>query len=140
MSDTGLEGAGGEAPRPTAIESQTKVGLLLVQGLGLALLVFAVYVLYVGFSDADTSVRGRAVLLALGLMVLPGLVIVFTARGARQRLVKQAPSTKTWCILTGVFAVLAGLPLVQALIGLALVVAGLFTLTASLLLPKADVR
>jgi len=129
-----------EAPRPSAIHSQARVGLMLVQVLGLALLVFAVYILVVGFGDDDPDVRTRAVLLSLGLMVLPGVVLVFTARGARQRLATQAPSTKTWCVLSGVFSVLAGLPLVQTFLGLALLVVGLFTVTAAVLLPRADQR
>ena len=61
-------------------------------------------------------------------LLLPGLVVFFTARSARRRLAAQVVSARLFSILAGVFALLAGLPLLTTVFGLVSVVAGLFTL------------
>ena len=73
-------------------------------------------------------------------LLLPGLVLFFTARSARRRLAAQVVSARLFSILTGVFALLAGLPLLTTVFGLVCIVAGLFTLTAALLLKRDHLR
>jgi hypothetical protein len=122
-----------EAPQRGPIEAQLRVGLVIVQALGGLMVLLAVVTGFVAFQDDDTEDPMQALLVAFAFVLLPAVVLFFTARSARARLFVHAPSAKLFSVLTGVFTVLAGIPLLGNLTGVLLLVVGLFVLTAALL-------
>jgi protein-S-isoprenylcysteine O-methyltransferase Ste14 len=126
----------GDAPPRSPIERQVNVGLLTVLVVSALLVVYGVaYIVNAWDGDSGRS-RFEALEVGLVFLMLPGAVVFFTARSARRRLRTQAVSARLWSILTGIFTMLAALPLLTNVIGLAAVITGLFTLTAALLLKR----
>jgi protein-S-isoprenylcysteine O-methyltransferase Ste14 len=128
-----------QAQSRSPIERQLKVALMVVQVVAALLVVYGVAFVALSW-DGDDRTPFDALLIGVVLLVLPGLVVFFTARSARRRLADQVASARLWSVLTGLFALLAGLPLLSTVFGLVGVVAGLFTLTAALLLKKEKPR
>jgi hypothetical protein len=130
----------GQAKPRSPIERQLNIGLMVVQVV--AALIVAYAVAFVAFAWDGDGERSRAESLQIGLvfLALPGVVVFLTAQSARRRLADQAASTRLFGMLTGSFAVLAGLPLLSSVFGMVSIVAGLFTLTAAFLLKKDQVR
>ena len=122
-------------PVRSPLERQLNLGLMVVMVVSALIVVYGV-VFVVTSWDGEERSRFEALQLAFVFMFLPGLVVLFTARSARRRLQDQVVSSRLYGILAGVFAMLAGLPLITTLFGLAGFVAGLFTLTCALLLKK----
>jgi uncharacterized membrane protein HdeD (DUF308 family) len=89
--------------------------------------------------DGERS-RSEALGVAIVFLILPGIVVLFTAYSARRRLTAQVVSARLFSILTGIFAMLAGLPVLTTPFGLVLVVSGLFTLTCAILLKRDTLR
>ena len=136
MSDAGTEE--GKPPRPDAIEVQLRIGLLLVQLLGAALFAFGLGYMFWRFSEGDPSGRAESVGVLLAFFLLPGVVLFFTARSARQRVRAHAASARLWGILSGVFALLASLPFLRLWVGPVAAFLGLFTLTAGWLFRRPE--
>jgi hypothetical protein len=124
------------SPR-SALERQLDVGLMVVQVISALIVVYGVVFLVTSW-DGEDRPRFEALQLAFVFMFLPGLVVLFTARSARRRLREQVVSARLFGILAGVFAIFAALPLLGTVFGVVSAVAGLFTVTAGLLL-KMDV-
>jgi hypothetical protein len=122
-----------QAPKRGPIEAQLRVGLLIVQVLAVLMVTFAVAVVVVAFRDDDPSGRTRVLTVAFGFILLPAIVLFFTARSARARLFVRAESAKLYCVLTGVFTVAAAIPLLRGIAGVLLLVVGLFVITAAVL-------
>ena len=89
--------------------------------------------------DGERS-RSEALGVSVVFLILPGVVVLFTAYSARRRLTAQVVSARLFSILAGVFAMLAGLPVLTTVFGLVLVVSGLFTLTCAILLKREQLR
>jgi len=129
-----------QAPARSPIERQLNVGLMVAMVVSALIVVYGVvYVAGAWDGDGERD-RFTSLQIAVVFLLLPGVVVFFTARSARRRLTEQVVSARLYGILTGVFALLAGLPLLRTLLGLVSVVAGLFTLTAALLMKKEQLR
>jgi hypothetical protein len=126
-----------QAPTRSPIERQLNIGLVVVMVVAALIVVYGVVFTASSWDGEGERTRSEALMISVVFLVLPGSVVFFTARSARRRLRAQVVSARLFGILTGVFAILAGLPLIANLFGLVSVVAGLFTLTAALLLPRA---
>ena len=135
---TGPEPGPAQAPPRSPLEGQVKVGLMVVQVIAALLVVYGVGYIVTSWDGDSGRTRFEALEVGVAFLMLPGVVVFFTARSARRRLRAQVVSARLWSILTGAFAVLAALPLLSTLVGLASIVAGLFTLTAGLLLKRAE--
>ena len=122
-----------EAPQRGPIEAQLRVGLLIVQVLAGLMVLLAVATVVVAFQDDGADDRGRALQVAFAFILLPAVVLFFTARSARARLYTQARSAKLYSVLAGVFTLVAAIPLLGGLTGVLLLVVGLFVLTAAVL-------
>ena len=122
-----------EAPQRGPIEAQLRVGLLLVQAMGGLMVLLAVASIVVAYQDDDIDARRRALQVGFAFLLLPAVVLFFTARSARARLYTQARSAKLYSVLSGVFTLVAALPLLGGLTGVLLLVVGLFVLTAAVL-------
>ena len=122
-----------EAPQRGPIEAQLRVGLVIVQCLAALMVVFAVAIVVVAFRGDDPSARTGALKVAFAFILLPAVVLFYTARSARARLFVHARSAKLYCVLAGVFTVMASLPLLRGIAGMLLLVVGLFVLTAAVL-------
>jgi hypothetical protein len=129
-----------EAPQRSAIERQLNVGLMVVMVVAALIVVYGVVYIAQAGDPGSERTRSEAVAVAAVFLMLPGIVVFFTARSARRRLRDQVVSARLFAILAGVFALLAGLPLLSTAFGLVAVAAGLFTLTAALLLKKDRLR
>jgi uncharacterized membrane protein HdeD (DUF308 family) len=106
-----------------------------------ALLVFYGVAFIVSAWDGDGErSRSEALAVSIVFLILPGVVVLFTAYSARRRLTAQVVSARLFSILAGIFAMLAGLPVLTTVFGLILVVAGLFTLTCAFLLKRELLR
>jgi hypothetical protein len=128
------------APSRSPIERQLNVGLMAVMVVAVLLVVYGIaYVAGAWDGQADHT-RFESLEIALVFLMLPGAVVFFTARAARRRLMAQVVSARLFGILAGVFAMLAGVPVLTTVFGVVLVVSGLFTLTAALLLKKDLLR
>jgi lysylphosphatidylglycerol synthetase-like protein (DUF2156 family) len=130
----------GQKPPRNPLERQLGVGLMVVQVIAALIAVYAVVFVVMAWNGDSDRTRYEALQVAVVFLLLPGLVVLFTARSARRRLTAQVVSARLFSILTGVFAMLAGLPLLSTVFGLVCVVAGLFVLTAALLLKKTSLR
>ncbi len=130
----------GQKPARNPLERQLNVGLMVVQVVAALIVVYAVAFVVTGWDGDGDRTRFDTLQVAVVFLLLPGLVLFFTARSARRRLAAQVVSARLFSILTGVFALLAGLPLLTTVFGLVCVVAGLFTLTAALLLKRDTLR
>lgn len=130
----------GEKPSRNPLERQLGVGLMVVQVIAALIAVYAVVFVVTSWDGDGDRTRFEALQVAFVFLLLPGLVVLFTARSARRRLTAQVVSARLFSILTGVFAMLAGVPLLSTVFGLVCVVAGLFVLTAALLLKKTSLR
>jgi hypothetical protein len=128
------------APARSPLERQLNIGLMVVEVVAALLAVYAVAFVVAGWDGDGERTRFEALQVALVFLLLPGLVVFFTARSARRRLTEQVVSARLFSILTGVFAMLAGFPLLSTVFGVVSVAAGLFTLTAALLLKKDNLR
>jgi hypothetical protein len=129
-----------EAPSRSPIERQVNAGLMVVMVLAALIVVYAVaYVARFWDGDGDLT-RFEALRIAVVFLLLPGVVVFFTARSARRRLLAQVVSARLYSILSGVFAMLAGLPILGTVFGLLSVAAGLFTLVAAILMKKERLR
>ncbi len=126
-----------EAPRRSPIERQLAAGLVVVLVMAALIVVYGAVYVVSGWNGGE---RDRFTTLQIGFvfLLLPGIVVFFTARSARRRLKAQVVSARLYSILTGVFAMLAALPLLATVIGLLTMVVGLFTLTAALLLKREN--
>ncbi len=122
-----------EAPQRGPIEAQLRVGLLIVQALAGLMVLLAVATVVVAYQDDDLDVRKRALQVAFSFVLLPAVVLFFTARAARARLIAHARSAKLYSVLAGVFTLVAAIPLLGGLAGVLLLVVGLFVLTAAVL-------
>ena len=125
-----------EAPQRSPIEKQLNAGLMVVMVLAALIVVYAVAYVSTSWDGDEDRTRFEALQIAIVFLFIPGLVVFFTARSARRRLKAQVVSARLYGILAGVFAMLAAMPILATVIGLVCLVAGLFTLTASLLLKK----
>ncbi|MBF4765870.1 hypothetical protein ISU07_22275 [Nocardioides islandensis] len=125
-----------EAPQRSPIEKQLNVGLMVVMVLAALIIVYALAYVSASWDGDQDRTRFEALQIAMVFLFIPGVVVFFTARSARRRLKAQVVSARLYGTLAGVFAMLAALPILATVIGLASLVAGLFTLTASLLLKK----
>ena len=130
----------GEKPVRGPLERQLNVGLMVVQVIAALIVVYAVAFVWDGWDGDGERTRFDTLQVAVVFLLLPGLVVFFTARSARRRLAAQVVSARLFSILAGVFALLAGLPLLTTVFGLVCVVAGLFTLTAAFLLKRDTLR
>jgi hypothetical protein len=130
----------GEKPVRGPLERQLNVGLMVVQVIAVLIVVYAVAFVWAGWDGDGDRTRFDTLQVAVVFLLLPGLVVFFTARSARRRLAAQVVSARLFGILAGVFALLAGLPLLTTVFGLVCVVAGLFTLTAAFLLKRDTLR
>jgi lysylphosphatidylglycerol synthetase-like protein (DUF2156 family) len=128
-----------EGPVRGPMEKQLNVALMVVMVMALVIVAYGVVYIANNDPDADRS-QGSAIQIAVVFLMLPGVVVFFTARSARRRLQLQVVSARLFGILTGVFCVLAGLPILSTVVGLLTLVVGLFTLTAALLLKKERLR
>jgi hypothetical protein len=125
-----------QAPQRTGAERQLGIGLVVVMVLAVLIALYGVlYIVSYWDGQSDLS-RFDALRIGIVFLLLPGIVVFFAARAARRRLKIQVVSAKLYSILTGVFAIIAGLPILATLFGLLSVVAGLFTLVCALLLKK----
>jgi uncharacterized membrane protein HdeD (DUF308 family) len=126
------------APRGP-MQKQLNAALMVVMVMAALIVVYGV--VYVANNDPDGErSQAAAIKVAAVFLVLPGVVVFFTARSARRRLKLQVVSARLFGILAGAFAVLAGLPILSTVIGILTLVVGLFTLTAALLLKKEHLR
>ncbi len=128
------------APARSAIERQLNLGLMVVQVIAALIVVYGLVFVVASWDGDGGRPRFEALQLALVFLFLPGMVVFFTARSARRRLKEQVVSARLFSVLTGVFTLLASLPLLATVFGVVGVVAGLFTLTAALLLKKDRLR
>ena len=135
---TGIPATG--PPERNPLERQLNVGLMVVMVVAALILVYGVaYVVISWDGDAERS-RFESLQVAVVFLMLPGVVVFLTARSARRRLREQVVSARLYGILAGVFAMLAALPILATVFGVVCLVAGLFTLTAALLLKKDRLR
>ena len=132
--------AEGEAPRRGPIERQVGLGLMVVMVMAALIVVYGVGYVVSRWDGEGDQTRFDALRIAIVFLFLPGFVVFFTARSARRRLRAQVVSARLFSILSGAFAMRAGLPILGTVFGLLSVVAGLFTLVASVLLKKEDLR
>jgi lysylphosphatidylglycerol synthetase-like protein (DUF2156 family) len=100
------------------------------------IVVYGVVYLVSSWNGDEDRTRFDSLRIAVVFLMLPGVVVFFTARSARRRLKAQVVSARLYSILSGVFGMLAGIPLFTVIFGLLTFVAGLFTLVAALLLKK----
>ena len=128
-----------EGPLRGPMEKQLNAALMVVMVMALVIVVYGAVYIATNDPDVDRS-QASAIQVAVVFLMLPGLVVFFTARSARRRLKLQVVSARLFGILTGAFAVLAGLPILSTVIGILTLVVGLFTLTAALLLKKDRLR
>jgi small-conductance mechanosensitive channel len=126
-------------PVRSPIERQLNVGLMVIQVIAALIVVYGVAFVVVSWNGEDRP-RSEAVQLAVVFLLLPGVVVFFTARSARRRLKEQAVGARLFSILAGVFALLAALPLLRTAFGAVCAVAGLFTVAAGFLLRKDVLR
>jgi hypothetical protein len=132
----GAVNAMSDAPTRSPIQRQLNIGLMVVMVAAALLIVYAVvYVAAAGGGGGDRT-RAEAIPVAIVFLVLPGTIVFFTARSAHRRLAIQVVSARLFGILTGIFAILAALPVITTVFGLVLVAAGLFTLTAAIMLKR----
>ena len=129
-----------EAPVRGPLERQLNVGLMVVQVIAALIVIYAVAFVVLAWDGDGERTRSGAISVSVVFLLLPGCVVFFTARSAHRRLRQQVVSARLFSILAGVFAILAGLPLLSTVFGVVCVVAGLFTLTAALLLKKDTLR
>ncbi len=127
-----------KGPSRSPIERQLDIALMVVQVVSALVVVYGVAYVALGWDDDGDRSRFQMLEIAFVFLVLPGLVVFFTARSARRRLLAQVVSARLFGILTGVFAMVLGLPLLTTVFGVVCMVAGLFTLTAALLLKKGS--
>ena len=128
------------APRRGPLERQLNVGLMVVL-VSAALLVFYGVAFIVSAWDGEGErSRSEALSISIVFLILPGIVVLFTAYSARRRLTAQVVSARLFGILSGIFAMLAGLPVLATVFGLVLAVSGLFTLTCAILLKRELLR
>jgi hypothetical protein len=124
------------APSRSPIERQLNVGLMVVMVVAVLLAVYGIAYVVTAWDGQGDHTRFESLQIALVFLMLPGVVVFFTARAARRRLMAQVVSARLFGVLAGVFAMLAGVPVLTTVFGVVLVVSGLFTLTAALLLKK----
>lgn len=123
-------------PRRRPLERQLNAGLMVVMVVAALIAAYGILYVVMGWDgDGDRS-RFESLQVGLVFLLLPGLVVFFTARSARRRLLEQVVSARLFSILAGAFAMLLGLPLILTVFGPVALVAGLFTLTCALLLKK----
>jgi lysylphosphatidylglycerol synthetase-like protein (DUF2156 family) len=130
----------GQKPARNPLERQLNVGLMVIQVIAALIVVYAVAYVVDGWDGDGDRTRFDTLLVAVVFLLLPGVVVFFTARSARRRLSAQVVSARLFSILAGVFAMLAGLPLLATVFGLVCVAAGLFTVTAAFLLKRDQLR
>jgi hypothetical protein len=136
----GTVSAAGDGPVRSPLERQLNVGLMIVQVISALVVIYGVVFVVASWDgDGDRS-RFEAIQLAMVFLLLPGLVVFFTARSARRRLRDQVVSARLFSMLAGGFALLAAFPLLGTVFGVVSAVAGLFTLTAAFLLKKDLLR
>ena len=121
-------------PRRGPLERQLNVGLMVVLVSAVLLVVYGVAVAVPG-GGGERS-RSEALGISIVFLILPGVVVLFTAYSARRRLTAQVVSARLFSVLAGIFAMLAGLPVLTTVFGLVLAVSGLFTLTCAFLLKR----
>ena len=125
-----------EAPQRSPVERQVGIGLITLMVLSALIVVYGVVYLVSSWNGDEDRTRFDSLRIAVVFLMLPGVVVFFTARSARRRLKAQVVSARLYSILSGVFGMLAGIPLLTVIFGLLTFVAGLFTLVAALLLKK----
>ena len=129
-----------EAPRRGPLERQLNIGLMVVVVSAALLVIYGVaFVASAWDGDGERS-RSEALGVSVVFLILPGIVVLFTAYSARRRLTAQVVSARLFGILAGIFAMLAGLPVLTTVFGMVLVVSGLFTLTCAILLKRDTLR
>jgi lysylphosphatidylglycerol synthetase-like protein (DUF2156 family) len=125
-----------DAPQRSPVERQVGIGLITLMVLSALIVVYGVVYLVSSWNGDEDRTRFDSLRIAVVFLMLPGVVVFFTARSARRRLKAQVVSARLYSILSGVFGMLAGIPLLTVIFGLLTFVAGLFTLVAALLLKK----
>jgi hypothetical protein len=125
-----------DAPQRSPVERQVGIGLITLMVLSALIVVYGVVYLVSSWNGDEDRTRFDSLRIAVVFLMLPGVVVFFTARSARRRLKAQVVSARLYSILSGVFGMLAGIPLFTVIFGLLTFVAGLFTLVAALLLKK----
>ena len=128
------------APRRSPLERQLNIGLMVVMVVAALLVFYGVAFIASAWDGDGERSRSEALAVASVFLILPGLVVLFTAYSARRRLTAQVVSARLFGILTGIFAMLAGLPVLTTVFGLVLVVSGLFTVTCAILLKRDLLR
>jgi lysylphosphatidylglycerol synthetase-like protein (DUF2156 family) len=129
-----------KAPPRSPMERQLNVGLMVVQVVAALVVVYGVVFVVSSWDGDGDRTRFEALQVAFVFLLLPGLVVLFTARSARRRLKDQVVSARLFSILAGAFALLASLPLLTTVFGIVIAVAGLFTVTAAFMLKKDLLR
>lgn len=109
----------------------------IVQGLAVAMVALAAYVLVRTITDADTQACRASVLYALVLTLQAG-VLATIARWTLRRLPDRGPDARFWCLLTAGVTLLASLPLLINLLGIVVVFVGIFLLTLALRTDQAQ--
>jgi uncharacterized membrane protein YhaH (DUF805 family) len=107
------------------------VTLRCVQGLALAMVVVALYVLVRLFTDADSSAREAGLLLVI-VLLLQAAVLATVVRWTLRRLPDRTADARTWCLTTAGLTLLGSLPLLTNIFGIIAIFLGLFLLTTSL--------
>jgi hypothetical protein len=125
-----------DAPQRSPVERQVGIGLITLMVLSALIVVYGVVYLVSSWNGDEDRTRFDSLRIAVVFLMLPGVVVFFTARSARRRLKAQVVSARLYSILSGAFGMLAGIPLLTVIFGLLTFVAGLFTLVAALLLKK----
>ena len=129
-----------DAPRRGPLERQLNIGLMVVVVSAALLVIYGVaFVASAWDGDGERS-RSEALGVSIVFLILPGVVVLSTAYSARRRLTAQVVSARLFSVLAGIFAMLAGLPVLTTVFGLVLVVSGLFTLTCAILLKRDTLR
>jgi hypothetical protein len=124
------------APRRGPLERQLNVGLMVVVVSAVLLVVYGVAFIASAWNGDGERSRSEALGVSIVFLILPGVVVLLTAYSARRRLTAQVVSARLFSILAGIFAMLAGLPVLTTVFGLVMVVSGLFTLTCAILLKR----
>ena len=123
-------------PRRGPLERQLNVGLMVVLVSAALLVVYGVAFAASAWDGDGERSRSEALGVSIVFLILPGLVVLFTAYSARRRLTAQVVSARLFSVLAGIFAMLAGLPVLTTVFGLVLAVSGLFTFTCAFLLKR----
>lgn len=107
-----------------------RISLRAVQVLALGMVGLALWLLARVFTEAGTE-QQTSLMYAL-ILLLQGGVLLALARWCLRRLPQRGTDARLWCLMTGGLTLLASVPLLRSIIGIAAVFVGLFVLTTAL--------